>query len=56
VDFVVSGISPPQVNRQLEPWWGDRGGLASVSCFTHIDARGYKARWSYGFYWHRSLK
>ncbi|MEB3229628.1 MAG: D-Ala-D-Ala carboxypeptidase family metallohydrolase, partial [Leptolyngbyaceae bacterium] len=49
VDFVVSGISPPQVNRQLEPWWGDRGGLASASCFTHIDARGYKARWSYGF-------
>lgn len=49
VDFVVQGIKPPQVNRQLESWWGSRGGLASASCFTHIDARGYRARWSYGF-------
>lgn len=49
VDFVVQGISPPEVNRQLEPWWGDRGGIASASVFTHIDARGYRARWSYGF-------
>ncbi|NET53449.1 MAG: peptidase M15, partial [Merismopedia sp. SIO2A8] len=47
VDFVVSGIAPPDVNRLLEPWWGDRGGIASASCFTHIDARGYKARWRY---------
>lgn len=49
VDFVVQGISPPQVNRRLESWWGSRGGLASASCFTHIDVRGYRARWSYGF-------
>ncbi|MEM9161901.1 MAG: D-Ala-D-Ala carboxypeptidase family metallohydrolase [Cyanobacteria bacterium P01_F01_bin.4] len=49
VDFTVQGISPPQVNRLLEPWWGDRGGIASASSFTHIDARGHKARWSYGF-------
>ncbi|MEM9220019.1 MAG: D-Ala-D-Ala carboxypeptidase family metallohydrolase [Cyanobacteria bacterium P01_F01_bin.150] len=49
VDFTVAGISPPKVNAMLEPWWGDRGGIASASCFTHIDARGYKARWSYGF-------
>ncbi|HEY9651631.1 MAG TPA: D-Ala-D-Ala carboxypeptidase family metallohydrolase, partial [Coleofasciculaceae cyanobacterium] len=49
VDFVVQGISPPEVNRRLESWWGSRGGLASASCFTHIDARGYRARWSYGF-------
>ncbi|MEM6252433.1 MAG: D-Ala-D-Ala carboxypeptidase family metallohydrolase [Cyanobacteria bacterium P01_D01_bin.156] len=49
IDFVVKGISPPQVNRQLEPWWGNRGGLASASVFTHLDARGYRARWSYGF-------
>lgn len=49
VDFVVSGISPPQVNRQLESWWNSRGGLASASSFTHLDARGYRARWSYGF-------
>lgn len=49
VDFVVQGISPPEVNRMLEPWWSDRGGLASASIFTHIDARGYRARWSYGY-------
>ncbi|MBT9315886.1 D-Ala-D-Ala carboxypeptidase family metallohydrolase [Leptothoe spongobia] len=49
VDFVVQGISPPEVNRRLEPWWGDRGGIASASVFTHIDARGYRARWDYGF-------
>ena len=49
VDFVVQGISPPEVNRKLEPWWGDRGGIASASVFTHIDARGYRARWDYGF-------
>ena len=49
VDFVVQGISPMEVNRKLEPWWGDRGGIASASIFTHIDARGYQARWDYGF-------
>ncbi len=49
VDFVVQGISPPEVNRRLEPWWNNRGGLASASCFTHIDTRGHRARWNYGF-------
>ena len=48
VDFRVSGISPHDVNRRLEAWWGSRGGLASASSFTHIDARGYRARWTYG--------
>lgn len=49
VDFVVQGISPPEVHKRIEPWWGNRGGVASASCFTHIDARGYKARWRYPF-------
>jgi hypothetical protein len=49
VDFVVAGIAPPKVNQMLDGWWGSRGGIASASCFTHIDARGYRARWSYGF-------
>lgn len=48
VDFQVKGIAPHEVNRQLESWWGARGGLASASSFTHIDARGYRARWTYG--------
>ena len=47
VDFQVSGISPFEVSRRLDGWWGSRGGLASASSFTHIDARGYKARWRY---------
>ena len=49
VDFVVIGIHPQEVNKRLENWWGNKGGLASASCFTHIDARGCKARWNYGF-------
>lgn len=49
VDFVVQGMHPSEVYAKLNPWWGSRGGLASSSVFTHIDARGYKARWSYGY-------
>ena len=49
VDFVVQGIKPNEVQRRLDPWWGSRGGLASASSFTHIDKRGYRARWDYGF-------
>ncbi|NEO35989.1 MAG: DUF882 domain-containing protein [Moorea sp. SIOASIH] len=49
VDFVVEGISPMSVNKRLDSWWGSRGGLASGSCFTHIDARGHRVRWRYGF-------
>lgn len=49
VDFVVDGIDPYGIYDRLDSWWSDRGGLASASCFTHLDARGYAARWSYGF-------
>ncbi|MFP4299306.1 MAG: D-Ala-D-Ala carboxypeptidase family metallohydrolase [Spirulinaceae cyanobacterium] len=49
VDFVVHGIPPKQAHQRLESWWGNRGGIASASCFTHLDTRGYRARWSYGF-------
>lgn len=49
VDFRVGGMSPASVYARLNPWWGDRGGLASSSVFTHIDSRGYRARWSYKF-------
>jgi GH24 family phage-related lysozyme (muramidase)/uncharacterized protein YcbK (DUF882 family) len=47
VDFVVQGIHPFDVYANLDSWWGSRGGLASSSVFTHIDARGYRARWDY---------
>ena len=49
VDFVVVGVSCFDVYARLSPWWGNRGGLASSSVFTHIDARGYRARWDYGY-------
>ncbi|MEM6773085.1 MAG: D-Ala-D-Ala carboxypeptidase family metallohydrolase, partial [Bacteroidota bacterium] len=49
VDFVVIGIHSYTVYDRLNSWWGSRGGLASSSIFTHIDARGYYARWSYGY-------
>ncbi len=48
VDFKVAGVSTAEVQRRLDPWWGSRGGLASASSFTHIDNRGYRARWRYG--------
>jgi uncharacterized protein YcbK (DUF882 family) len=49
VDFVVPGIHPYDVYADLDPWWGSKGGLASSTVFTHIDTRGYKARWDYGY-------
>ena len=49
IDFVVIGLHAYTVYDQLHGWWGSRGGLASSSIFTHIDARGYYARWSYGY-------
>ncbi|NEQ44818.1 MAG: DUF882 domain-containing protein [Leptolyngbya sp. SIOISBB] len=49
LDFVVPGVHPFDVFADLDPWWGNRGGLASSSVFTHIDMRGYRARWEYGY-------
>ena len=49
VDFVVVGVHSYTVYANLNRWWGSRGGLASSSIFTHIDTRGYYARWSYGY-------
>ncbi|NEO26699.1 MAG: DUF882 domain-containing protein [Kamptonema sp. SIO4C4] len=46
VDFIVSGLSPREVQRELDPWWN--GGLGYGHTFTHLDNRGYRARWNYG--------
>ncbi len=46
VDFVASGMSPGEVQRQLDPWWS--GGLGYGRTFTHLDNRGYRVRWNYG--------
>ncbi len=47
VDFTISGVTTAEAYRRLDPWWGDRGGLAYARTFVHIDNRGYKARWTY---------
>jgi uncharacterized protein YcbK (DUF882 family) len=39
---------PYQINKIVDSLLGSNG-LASASCFTHFDLRGYYARWSYGF-------
>lgn len=48
VDILVEGIAPLEVYKLLSPWLGARGGLGKSSRFTHIDLRGYQARWLYG--------
>jgi len=47
VDFVVQGLSTAEVFKDLNPWWGNKGGLAYHPQFIHIDCRGWKSRWQY---------
>lgn len=47
-DIVVFGMKPHDVYRQLDKWHGAKGGLGDSNAFTHIDLRGYRARFSYG--------
>lgn len=47
VDFYLPDIPPAEVHRRLDGWWNSRGGLASAKTFTHLDTRGYRARWHY---------
>lgn len=47
-DIVVSGFAPHEVYKKLDRWHGDKGGLGDGSNFTHIDLRGYRARFGYG--------
>jgi uncharacterized protein YcbK (DUF882 family) len=47
VDFTIEDCNPFDVYAKLDAWWGDRGGLGKGSSFTHIDLRGYAARWDY---------
>lgn len=45
VDFTVSGVSPSTTYSKMDSYWGARGGVGKYSDFTHVDARGKKARW-----------
>ena len=43
-DFWMNGVDPAQVYADLDNEWPN-GGLGKYNSFTHIDVRGYKARW-----------
>lgn len=45
VDFVVSGLTPQEVQKILDPTWN--GGLGYGKTFTHVDGRATKARFGY---------
>jgi uncharacterized protein YcbK (DUF882 family) len=45
VDIVVSGMTPKQVQDALDNTW--EGGLGYGSTFTHLDIRGFRARFRY---------
>lgn len=47
VDIVVTGMSAPEVYDRLNTWYGKRGGLGKARSFTHLDGRGYSARFFY---------
>lgn len=44
VDIVVSGVSPSVVAQHAEEVGFD--GIGTYSTFTHVDVRGYHARWN----------
>ncbi|WP_099700045.1 D-Ala-D-Ala carboxypeptidase family metallohydrolase [Gloeocapsopsis sp. IPPAS B-1203] len=48
VDFTIEGITPVEVYQKLDAWHGKAGGLGKSVLFTHLDLRGYAARWIYG--------
>lgn len=50
VDFVVHGVKPLKVYSDISGLIGAAGGLGKSSIFTHLDARGYAARWKYNNY------
>lgn len=47
-DIVVGGFRPHEVYKHLNQWHGNKGGLGDSASFTHIDLRGYRARFNYG--------
>jgi hypothetical protein len=46
-DIRIQGVRAAEVYAELDGWWGDRGGLGFDLNFTHIDRRGWRARWAY---------
>ncbi|MBW4514387.1 MAG: peptidase M15A [Timaviella obliquedivisa GSE-PSE-MK23-08B] len=47
IDFYCDGLSGDQLYRALDPWWtGGLGRYVEYPELCHIDARGYRARWT----------
>jgi Peptidase M15 len=47
IDFYCDGLSGDQLYRALDPWWaGGLGRYGEYPELCHIDARGYRARWT----------
>ena len=44
-DVVVRGVDPTNVYAFLNEEVGDAGGVGRYNSFTHVDVRGYRARW-----------
>lgn len=44
-DFTVRGVSPNEVQRYLLGKYPDQHGIGRYNTFTHVDTRGYRARW-----------
>lgn len=44
-DLTVSGVHPSLVQDYLLERYPDRYGIGRYNTFTHVDVRGYKARW-----------
>ena len=46
IDFYVDGLTGDQIYWALDPWWpGGLGRYTSFPSLSHLDARGYRARW-----------
>ena len=45
VDFYISGVDPSSAYGFASELIGDKGGVGKYNSFTHIDNRGYRARW-----------
>lgn len=45
VDFWLPHVSPSVIHEYVVKLVGDAGGVGKYDTFTHIDNRGYKARW-----------
>lgn len=44
-DITVKGVTPNEVQEYLLARYPDEHGIGRYNTFTHVDVRGYKARW-----------